>query len=242
MAGPSSTVDPGSLLESLGGEKAKDPPPFILASNLPPILAKLVKKIQALEFVPMRELLQDNIQLSERLEALPRATYQQAHAQREVDSILTWAGAFLSYMAVVNEAHPEKTKGLIAYMRSLMGEARKNEAFNWRSYDEIFRKHAAADRDKDWSVLDHSLHVHAACLSGRLEKAACAASVRVRITQPLHVHFVLSSNHSPPGPLQAWGLSPEVAPPPPSPPRCWNPEFSTYACLGIGESAPFLGL
>ena len=116
----------------------------------------------------MRELLPDNMALTERLKALPRSAQQpQGHAQREVDSILTWACAFLVYMAVLHEAHPGKTKGLIAYMHNLIGEARRNERFSWRNYDAIFRKNAAADPERDWSRLDHSLH--AACLSGASE-------------------------------------------------------------------------
>ena len=41
-------------------------PPFRLASSLPPVPAKLVRRIQALEFVEMRELLPDNMALAER--------------------------------------------------------------------------------------------------------------------------------------------------------------------------------
>ena len=47
------------------------PPPFHLASSFSPIPGKLVRRIQALEFVEMRDLLLDNIALAERLEALP---------------------------------------------------------------------------------------------------------------------------------------------------------------------------
>ena len=45
--------------------------PFTLASSFPPVPAKLVKRIQALEFVEMRELLPDNMALSARLLGLP---------------------------------------------------------------------------------------------------------------------------------------------------------------------------
>ena len=142
--------------------------PFILASNIPPVPAKLVKKIQALEYVNMRNLLQDNIALAERLEALPRtASSSLQHSQREVDTILTWACAFLLFTAVMNEAHPDRTRGLLAYMRTIISEARRNECFAWRSYDSIFRRHAAANPDKDWTQLDHSLH--ATCLRGPLD-------------------------------------------------------------------------
>ena len=46
------------------GEKAAEP--FILASNLPPVPPRLVKRIQALEFTNMRDLLPDNMALAER--------------------------------------------------------------------------------------------------------------------------------------------------------------------------------
>lgn len=145
------------------GEKAAEP--FILASNLPPVPPRLVKRIQALEFTNMRDLLPDNMALAERLEALPRGLQQGGtHCQREIDSLLTWACAFLTYVAVVNEAHPDRTRGLIAYMRTLIGEARRNEGFAWKNYDAIFRRNAAAEKETDWTRLDHSLH--AACLSG----------------------------------------------------------------------------
>ena len=157
---------PGSLewwKSVLAPPPAKAPAkPFILASNISPVPPKLVAKIQALEFVSMRDLLPDNIALAERLEALPRSSSAQPHPQREIDSITSWASAFLMYIAVINEAMPQKTRGLLAYMRSILGEARRNECFSWKTYDTIFRKNAAADPSKDWSVLDHSLH--AACL------------------------------------------------------------------------------
>ena len=66
--------------------------PFRLASCLPPIPAKLVKRIQALEFVEMRDLLLDNMALAEKLEALPvrLGQTQKGAEQREVGSLLTW--------------------------------------------------------------------------------------------------------------------------------------------------------
>ncbi len=51
-----------------------------------PIPAKLVRRIQALEFVEMRELLPDNMPFAERLEALPVRLGQPAKRaeQREI--------------------------------------------------------------------------------------------------------------------------------------------------------------
>ena len=66
-----------------------------VANSIAPIPAKLVKKIQALEFVDMRELLPDNIALTERLEALPSGL-----------ALVTWVSSFATYIAIIAEAHP----------------------------------------------------------------------------------------------------------------------------------------
>ena len=85
------------------------PAPFCLASSLPPIPAKLVKRIQSLEFTEMRELLPDNMALTERLEALPTRLGEQAKQaeQREIRSLIMWVSSFITYVAIVAEAHPE---------------------------------------------------------------------------------------------------------------------------------------
>ena len=214
-------------LESLRGEKLSEKPPFILASNLPLVPAKLVKEIQAMEFINMRELLPDNIALSERLEALPRAALHQAHAQREIDSLLTWMGAFLIYMAVMNDAHPEKTKSLLVYMRSLVEEARRNKGFNWRGYDTIFRRNAGVDKDKDWATLDHSLH--AACLSVSAGKTEKGASMLCSLCAGADHSAALCALKSL---QQATSMPPNLVPPPRSPPGgSSSPRVGPHICL-----------
>ena len=69
------TLPPITTYGAVASVSSTDPKPkavpFKVASNIVPIPAKLVKRIQALEFVDMRELLLDNIALAERLAALP---------------------------------------------------------------------------------------------------------------------------------------------------------------------------
>ncbi len=68
---------------------------FILSRNSTNVPAKLVAKITSLQFVDMRELLPDNIALSERLIALPHALQQASNrsqnqcldSQRDVSSL-----------------------------------------------------------------------------------------------------------------------------------------------------------
>ena len=112
--------------------------PFTLASSFPPVPAKLVKRIQALEFVEMRELLPDNMALSARLLGLPSSSRQESYPQREIAGILPWTCAFTTYVAVVTQTHPERVKDMLAYMRLVVGTAQKfKEGRGWLTYDTV---------------------------------------------------------------------------------------------------------
>ena len=100
---------------------------FSLASSFPPNPAELVKKIQGLEFIEMRELLPDNIALSERLEALPVAARNSNTPQRGVASVNIWTCAFATYVAIVSQAHPNRVRDMLVYMRLIVREAQKYE-------------------------------------------------------------------------------------------------------------------
>ena len=38
------------------------------------------------------------------------------YPNRDKPSLLTWVASFVMYVAIVSERHPEKVKGLLAYM------------------------------------------------------------------------------------------------------------------------------
>ena len=99
-----------------------------MASSLPPVPPKLVKKIQALEFVEMRELLPDNMALADRLEALPQRIGQPTRnpEQREIGLLYTWTACFATYIAVVSQAHPGRVVDMLAYMRLIIKEAHRH--------------------------------------------------------------------------------------------------------------------
>ncbi len=134
-------------------------PTFRLASSFPPIPGKLAQRIQALEFVEMRELLPDNVALAERLEALPTWVQPTKHPeQREVGSLLIWVSSFATYVAVVAQAHPDRVTDMLAYMRLIVREARKYGGNGWLTYDTVFRRNQAG-RPNPWNFLDPSLHM-----------------------------------------------------------------------------------
>ena len=135
------------------------PLPFCLASCLPPVPAKLVKRIQALEFVEMRELLPDNMALAERLEALPlrMGPVAKQAEQREVGSLMTRVSSFTTYVAIVAEVHPQRVRDMLAYMRLIIREAHKHGGQGWLTYDAVFRRNHQG-LAQQWNILDPSLH------------------------------------------------------------------------------------
>ena len=137
---------------------------FRLSSSFHPIPAKLSAKITSLQYIDLRELLQDNLGLLKNLEeldtklvsaSLPTAARPRL---REVKDILTWVSCFTLYVAVLGQAHPHLMQQRLAYMALVVREARRNGGDGWRSYDAIFRQNAAVSPDVDWSQLDSALY------------------------------------------------------------------------------------
>ena len=136
-----------------------DPKHFRMASSLPPVPAKLVRHIQAGEFVEMRDLLPDNLALAERLEALPARPGQPSKAseQREIGSLVTWVSCFATYVAIVSEVHPEHVVDMLAYLRLVVREANRYGGNGWLTYDAVFRRNQQGET-RPWNFLDSSLH------------------------------------------------------------------------------------
>ena len=130
---------------------------FHMASSFAPIPAKLVKRIQNLEYVDLRELLPDNIALSEKRHALTTpATQSVTPEQREITKLVTWVSCFSTYVAIAAQKHPERTRDMMAYMRLMVREGYKHGGMGWLKYDCIFRKNNPGP-SASWDVLDPSL-------------------------------------------------------------------------------------
>ena len=138
---------------------AAEPSQFRLASAFAPIPSKLVKRIQKLEFIELRELLPDNIALAEKLESLPTHSHMvKSPEQREISSIVSWVSCFATYLAVVLQVHPERSRDMLAYMRLVVREAYKFDGQGWLMYDSIFRKNNQGPTAR-WDMIDPSLHM-----------------------------------------------------------------------------------
>ena len=143
----------------MGG--ARLTPPFRMATSIVPIPGKLVKRIQALEYIDMRMLLPDNIALAERLATLPQGlTPPKPPSEREIGgdrALLTWVLSFATYIAIVAEAHPGRVGDMLAYMRLIIREAGKFGGSGWLTYDSVYRRNQEGS-STPWNTLDASLH------------------------------------------------------------------------------------
>ena len=84
---------------------------------------------------------------------------------------MTWVQCFVTYAAVVAEAHPHRMRDLMAYLRMIVREAQRHGGVDWRSYDLLFRKIAAANSAIRWGQPLPSLYA-TSFLAARASAAA----------------------------------------------------------------------
>ena len=115
---------------------------MILSPAADPIPYNLVQRIQAGQFIEMRDLLVDNNALLNQMTSLsgttslPFATMSQTRL-REVPSLVSWIYCFNAYMAV--RTTDAQTWDMLAYSRLLIREALRHRGSGWMEYDCVFR-------------------------------------------------------------------------------------------------------
>ena len=127
--------------------------------HCPPLGAKLMTKVRSGQYVPMKELLADNVSLCAQLEALSarQQIFTGSAKPRlwEIDNPLTWV-SFLLYAAVCMA--DVQTRNLLTYGRLIIREALRHSVPGWQEYDHIFRQQAALNQSVVWNELNPSLH------------------------------------------------------------------------------------
>ena len=135
-------------------------PGLSLSPAADPIPHLLVQRIQAGQFVEMRDLLADNIALINQLTSLhgivslPLSTVNRTRL-REVPSLISWLYCFNAYVAVRT---PDRlTRDMLAYSRILIREALRHGGSGWLEYDHVFRRQLAITPSMPWNTLEPSL-------------------------------------------------------------------------------------
>ena len=120
--------------------------------SLPP---RLTRKILALEYVDMWELLPE----SWRLEPAEGGCCHSRRPRRGlVTSFPLWVECYAALVATLSTRYPEKMPHFMAYLRTITRASRNFEGTAWASYDMAFRRQAANQRSLDWGVIDSALY------------------------------------------------------------------------------------
>ena len=142
----------GSLL-NLGNnsesEKKVTVGSICLGEGLPPVPAKLVKKIRRGDFIKMYELLPDLW-----LQADDREAGTHSGKYCRVMDVKVWAQCFASYIRVVAVNEPERVADLLGYMINIIRASQDFEGSAWVTYDDTFRRQAANNKEKIWSNIN----------------------------------------------------------------------------------------
>lgn len=80
----------------------------------------------------------------------------QTNQKQKIDTISKWTDAFIIYMSIYLESHPEKAQDLLKYMQSVrLGASRHSTG--WLQYDQQFRLRMMAEPSKSWAAVDFEL-------------------------------------------------------------------------------------
>ena len=130
-----------------------------IGAGLPPIPGKLVKRIQAGEFIDMSELLPEHLGTHSGPplygEKEDRSAQKRKH--RHVTHILEWLQCYSTYMAALTAKHPERIQDLLGYQALILEARMEYDGDGWLGYDRRFRQRAAANPDTTWARIDPTL-------------------------------------------------------------------------------------
>ena len=163
----------------------------------------------------MRELLADNISLTQQLESLgghqlPSALGALKPRLRELSTLPTWLYCFLAYAAL--RCTDPWTQDKLAYARIIIRESQRHGGSSWLDYDRVFHQQAALDQYIPWNCLHPS--IQAATIIGRSvgagvfctfcrepdhrEDACALAYLHPQRQQPPHLDNPPAANRTPP--------------------------------------------
>ena len=124
-----------------------------IGEGLPPVPAKLARKIRAGEFIEMDELLPEVWTMKEGGEPEPKR-----RCGRKVLDIFTWLQCFGIYVSIRGTQSPTSIPEFMAYMSMIVKINQEYAGMAWLNYDTLYRKHAALKKDTKWSVINTTIY------------------------------------------------------------------------------------
>ena len=132
----------------------------------------LKDKVWNFEYVDLALFLRQNFesnvgQKSSNLEVIDgKLVLQQKNKKiKSIDNISTWTNAFINYLLVLIENHPNKAGELIKYMSVIRNIADECPSCRWLLYDQQFRLRISRNPSKSWGSIDGELWLRFITLS-----------------------------------------------------------------------------
>jgi len=112
--------------------------PILISDCLPPVPAKLVKRVQEGYFI---ELSPNHLDCAE----LNTGIQSQSHRLQlpEVSDIMEWVQCFGIYVAIISQSKPKRVADLIGYQSIIISASQIGYEGKWMTYDRRFRLKAS---------------------------------------------------------------------------------------------------
>ena len=165
----------------------------IVREGTSPIPARLVRLIQAQEYVDFAEILPDNLEFLRRMQA----TAEPANRRRlrQITTLPTWVQCFATYAMILLRNYPAWAQEVMAYFRLVSHEAQCHSRTDWLLYDVRFWHLAASNRSLSWSQLHAPLFAAKILAMNQAPTARCFHCLKA---DHAPVSFALEPNDAPP--------------------------------------------
>ena len=137
----------------------------LFGAGLPPVPAKLVKRIEDGEFIEMIELLPERLAMSSVDDRLSKPK------RRSIQNILEWVQCFGLYIAIISRKEPARVPDLLGYQALIIDASREYLGEGWMGYDRHFWQRAAATPTQQWAMVEPTLWNIA--FAGRANPSRC---------------------------------------------------------------------
>ena len=133
------------------------PPAGPLPAQAWSVPAKVVRKIQNLDFVEIAELLLEAWGTADEDDA--KCCHQRHSSLRApVTNILVWVECYAYMVAILAAQYPHKIDQLMAYQHTIVRVHRSFIRDGWILYDACYHRKAVAAKSLDWGQIDFSLY------------------------------------------------------------------------------------
>ena len=136
-----------------------------MTSKVPTLPKKLLDSILAWEYIDLADLLPEQLTAStpyassNQIIVLPESSWDtRRRKKRQIPDLATWVEVFTTYLLALSSRFPEMLRDLITYQLFIVKHSKRFKYPSWLFYDEEYRKWAAANNIRNWSITNSELY------------------------------------------------------------------------------------